>query len=234
MQDLSILEKKIKIKFKNPDLLQQALVHRSYLNEHPEFRLPHNERLEFLGDAVLELVTTEYLYENFPNPEGELTNFRAALVNSEMLSKIATSLGLDGFVLLSRGEAKDTGRARQYILANALEALIGSIYLDQGYKVSTNFIKKNILVHLKEILEKKLYRDPKSLFQEKAQEIVGLTPTYEVLKEWGPDHDKHFVVGVFLEKELAAQGEGPSKQEAQRQAAENALKIKRWNESSRT
>ena len=228
LKDLTELEKKINIKFNNIDLLHQAMIHRSYLNEHPNFRLGHNERLEFLGDAVLELVTTEYLYKNYPNPEGELTNFRAALVNSEMLSKVAAGLALDQFLFMSRGEAKDNGRARQYILANTFEAVIGAIYLDQGYAASQSFIKKNLLGELDRILKEKLYQDPKSQFQEKAQGKMGITPTYEVLKEWGPDHDKHFVVGVYLEKKIVGKGEGPSKQEAQRQAAADALKNKGW------
>ncbi len=228
MKNLGELEKKINIKFNDIDLLHQAMIHRSYLNEHPNFRLGHNERLEFLGDAVLELVTTEYLYKNYPNPEGELTNFRAALVNSEMLSKVAAGLALDQFLFMSRGEAKDNGRARQYILANTFEAVIGAIYLDQGYAASQSFIKKNLLGELDRILKEKLYQDPKSQFQEKAQGKMGITPTYEVLKEWGPDHDKHFVVGVYLEKKIVGKGKGPSKQEAQRQAAADALKNKGW------
>ena len=228
MKNLGELEKKINIKFNDIDLLHQAMIHRSYLNEHPNFRLGHNERLEFLGDAVLELVTTEYLYKNYPNPEGELTNFRAALVNSEMLSNVAAGLALDQFLFMSRGEAKDNGRARQYILANTFEAVIGAIYLDQGYAASRSFIKKNLLGELDRILKEKLYQDPKSQFQEKAQGKMGITPTYEVLKEWGPDHDKHFIVGVYLEKKIVGKGEGPSKQEAQRQAAADALKNKGW------
>jgi ribonuclease-3 len=226
--DLSSLEKKLNIKFNNPDLLQQALVHRSYLNENPDFRLDHNERLEFLGDAVLELIITEYLYRNYPNPEGELTNWRAALVNAKMLSEIAKRLGLNDFLLLSKGEAKDVGRARQYILANTFEALIGAIYLDQGYDLTQQFIEREVIKELPRILEKQLYRDPKSRFQEEAQERVSITPTYEVLKEWGPDHAKHFIVGVYLNKELVAQGEGASKQEAQEKAAEEGLKKKGW------
>lgn len=227
-EEISRLEKKIKIKFKNKELLQQALVHRSYLNENPNFPLSQNERLEFLGDAVLELITTEYLYINYPNPEGELTNFRAALVNSDMLAKIANEFDLEKYLLMSKGESKDTGRARQYILANAIEAVIGAIYLDRGYKVAQKFIQKNIIKELPNILEQKLYQDPKSKFQEESQERIGVTPSYEVLKEWGPDHDKHFTVGVFLDKELIAQGEGKSKQDAQRNAAEEGLKAKGW------
>ncbi len=225
---LAKLEKILKIKFKNKDLLQQALVHRSYLNENPNFSLSHNERLEFLGDAVLELVVTDYLYNNYSNPEGELTNFRAALVNSDMLAKIANQLGLEEFLLMSKGESKDTGRARQYIMANAVESLIGAIYLDRGYKIAKKFIENIVVRELPNILEQKLYQDPKSKFQEEAQERVGITPTYEVIKDWGPDHDKHFVVGVFLDKDLIAKGEGKSKQDAQRNAAEEGLKAKGW------
>lgn len=225
---LSELEGKIGFEFKNKDLLLQALTHRSYLNENPDWHLEHNERLEFLGDAVLELVVTEYLYNTYPNPEGEMTNWRAALVNANMLSKISGEFDLNKYILLSRGEAKDTGRARQYILANAMEALIGAIYLDQGYDASRGFISRFILKELQGIIENRLDRDAKSLFQEMAQDKVGITPTYEVLKEWGPDHARNFEVGVFLEKELVASGEGPSKQEAQQMAASEALKKKGW------
>ena len=229
IKSLSKLEKKLGFKFKNKNLLRQAFVHRSYLNEHPNFSLDHNERLEFLGDAVLELVTTGYLYKNYPNPEGELTSWRAALVNSQMLAKIATKLKIDSYLLLSKGEAKDTGRARQYISADTFEALVGAIYLDQGLKQSVKFIEKNLLDELPQILEKKLYRDAKSLFQEKAQDRLGITPTYKVLKEWGPDHVKHFEVGVYLEKELVSRGEGASKHQAQEKAAQEALKKKGWD-----
>lgn len=227
--DLSVLETKLGLKFKNQDLLKQALTHRSYINENPGFQLGHNERLEFLGDAVLELATTEYLYNNFPKmAEGEMTSLRAALVNSSMTALVASRLQINDFLLLSRGEAKDIGRGRQYILANALEAVIGAIYLDSGYAAARDFVIREIIPELPRIREEKLYRDPKSRFQEEAQDKVGITPTYEVLWEWGPDHDKHFVVGVFLEKELVAKGEGKSKQEAQQKAADEALKIKGW------
>lgn len=228
---LEKLAKKIGVKFNNLELLQQAVTHRSYLNEHRNYKLDHNERLEFLGDAVLELVVTEYLYKNYKNPEGELTNWRAALVNGEMLAKISKKIGVEEFLLMSRGEAKDTGRARQYLLANAMEAIIGAIYLDQGekgYEKAGEFIMKNVVVNLSEIIENKTYMDPKSRFQEEAQDKVGITPSYRVLEESGPDHDKKFVVGVYLGEELIAQGEGKSKQEGQRNAAEKALEIKGW------
>ncbi len=226
--DLSQLEEKIGVNFNNKTLLTQVFVHRSYLNEHPEFKLDHNERLEFLGDAVLELVVTEYLYKNFSNPEGELTALRAALVNSKMLSKVGFELGLDKYLLLSKGEEKSGGRARAYIVTNTVEALIGAIYLDQGYQKASEFIHKFIIPHLDEIIEKQLHKDPKSLFQEEAQEKRKVTPKYEVLKEWGPDHARRFLVGVFLGEELVAEGEGSSKQEAQQQAAENALVKMGW------
>jgi len=229
MADFLKLEQNLRIKFNNPDLLKQALVHRSYINENPDFYLDNNERLEFLGDAVLELAVTEYLYRNYPNPEGELTSWRAALVNSKMLSKIAKKLEVDKYLLLSKGEEKDTEKAKECILANAFEAIIGAIYLDKGYDKAKEFIERNIIKELPEIIEKKLYKDPKSRFQEEAQEKVGITPTYKVLEEWGPDHRKHFIVGVFLKEELIAKGEGSSKQEAQEEAAKKALEIKGWN-----
>lgn len=229
--DFEKLAQKLNTKFNDINILQQACTHRSYLNENRSYKLEHNERLEFLGDAVLELVVTEYLYENFPNPEGELTNWRAALVNGEMLSKIAKNLDIEEFLLMSRGESKDTGRARQYILANAFEAVVGSIYLDQkeqGYEKAKSFILQNVISELSEIIKNKLYLDPKSRFQESAQEKIGVTPSYRVLEEAGPDHNKKFKIGAYLDEELIAEGEGPSKQEAQRTAAINALEIKGW------
>jgi len=228
MKDVVDLEKKIEIKFKDKNLLRQSLVHRSYLNEHKDFELDHNERLEFLGDAVLELVTTEFLYNNFANPEGELTNFRAALVNRKMLAIISTEIGLEEYLLMSKGEAKDTGRARQYIIANALEAIIGAIYLDQGYNKSKKFIENYFLCKMDDVLNDKLYQDAKSKFQEEAQEKVGVTPCYKVIKEWGPDHNKRFLIGIFLGEEKVAEGEGISKQAAQRNAAEKGLEVKDW------
>ena len=229
VKDFSPFEKKLNLKFKNKDLLLQAFCHRSYLNENPDFYLDNNERLEFLGDAVLELVVTEYLFEKYPKKaEGELTNWRAALVNAKMLSEVAKELDFNEFLLLSRGETKETGKARQYILANTFESLIGSIYLDSGYKTCEDFIKKYVIVKLPEIIDKGLYRDSKSRFQEEAQERTGITPTYKVLKEWGPDHAKNFIIGVFLDKDLVAQGEGSSKQEGEETAAKNALETKNW------
>jgi len=228
MKDFSQLEKRLGVTFTNKDLLNQAFVHRSYMNEHPDFSLDHNERLEFLGDAVLELVVTEYLWRNYPNPEGDLTSWRAALVNSRTLADLAVELEFNEFLLLSKGEAKDMGRARQYILANTFEAFVGALYADQGYGACENFITTYLIKRLSEILEKKLYRDPKSRFQEEAQDRVGITPTYEVLDDWGPDHEKTFRIGVFLADELVAEGKGPSKQLAQEEAAQRALEKKQW------
>ncbi|MBI3305153.1 ribonuclease III [Candidatus Parcubacteria bacterium] len=229
MAFLEKLEPKLGVAFQNQDLLQQAFVHRSYLNENPGFRLDQNERLEFLGDAVLELVVTEALYAQFPEkPEGELTNLRAALVNANMLAEVARGLDFNDHLLLSRGEAKDEGRARQYILANAFEAVMGALYLDQGYEAARGFVERVLLTHLAHIVEKQLYKDPKSRFQEAAQEKAGITPTYEVLEEWGPDHAKHFVVGVFIGRELVAKGDGPSKQAGEEAAARAGLEVKGW------
>jgi len=229
VKDFSPLEKKLDLKFNNKDLLIQAFCHRSYLNENPDFYLDNNERLEFLGDAVLELVVTEYLYMQYPKKaEGELTNWRAALVNAKILAEVAKELDFNEFLLLSRGESKETGKARQYILANTFESLIGAIYLDSGYKTCEDFIKKYLIMRLPEIIKKGLFKDAKSRFQEEAQERTGITPTYKVLKESGPDHAKHFIIGVFLEKDLIAQGQGSSKQEAEEDAARNALETKHW------
>lgn len=230
MQDFSLFEKKLGLTFKNKDLLTQAFVHRSYLNENPEFHLEQNERLEFLGDAVLELVITEHLYKQYPNEdEGQLTNWRAALVNAKMLTVVAEELGFNEFLLLSRGETKELGKARQYILANTFEALIGATYLDAGYEPCDTFIKKYLLCKLPEIIASKSYKDAKSHFQEQAQEKAGITPAYKVTKEWGPDHKKKFTVAVFLGDESVAEGEGYSKQEAEEEAAKQGLIIKKWN-----
>ncbi len=228
MKNIEKLSQLIGVEFHNLNLLQEALTHRSYLNENKNYKLNHNERLEFLGDAVLELVVTEYLFLNFNNPEGELTTWRAALVNGEMLSRVAQEMNLDDYMLMSKGERKDIGKSRQYILANAMEAVIGAIYLDQGYQKAKSFISERIISKLPEVIENKSYLDPKSYFQEKAQEIVQITPRYEVIKEWGPDHNKKFLVGVFLNEDKIAEGKGSSKQEAQRNAAKIALKKRGW------
>jgi len=230
MKDFSKLEQSLNITFKNKDLLIQAFCHRSYLNENPNFYLSHNERLEFLGDAVLELITTEYLFNNYPDkPEGEMTGWRASLVNANILSETANEIGFDDFLLLSQGEEKEKGKARRYILSDTFEAFIGALYLDQGYEVSKKFIIKNLIEKkLDEIVEKKLFKDPKSLFQEKAQEHDGVKPTYQVIEETGPDHMKHFIVGVYINEDLIAKGQGTSKHEAELEAANNALKAKNW------
>ncbi|HEY4505950.1 MAG TPA: ribonuclease III [Candidatus Paceibacterota bacterium] len=228
--DTSELENKIGVNFKDKSLIEQAVTHRSYLNENKDYKLPHNERLEFLGDAVLELVVTENLFEQFPaRQEGELTAIRAALVNTGSLAESAHDIGLNDFLLLSKGEAKDMGRARQYILANTFEAVIGAIYLDQGYGEARDFITRTILTKTPKIVKENLWQDAKSLFQEKAQERSGVTPTYKTIREIGPDHAKKFEVGVYLGKELVAKGDGFSKQEAEAEAARKALEGKNWN-----
>lgn len=228
--DLVKLQKRLGVKFKDSNLLKQALVHRSYLNEHPNFQTGHNERLEFLGDAVLEIVVTEFLYLNFVStPEGDLTNWRASLVNARMLYEIARELGIEECLYLSKGESRDKNKkSRQFILANAVEAIIGAIYLDQGMAAASKFILKNVVVKLDDILKNQTYLDPKSHFQEKAQESRGITPHYQILNEEGPDHAKIFTVGLYLEEELVANGKGSSKQEAQVDAAAKGVKKMGW------
>ena len=229
MRDLTRLLQRLQVQFTDLTLLEQALVHRSYLNENPSFPLAHNERLEFLGDAVLELIVTEYLYRNYPNPEGELTNWRASLVNAKMLTDIAHEVNLNDELYLSRGEAKEANtKARQYILANAFEAVVGAIYLDQGFGVATDFVTRFVIARLPYVLEHRLYLDPKSQFQEAAQEKVGITPSYRVLSETGPDHAKIFTIGIFLGDDLVDSGTGASKQEGEEAAARAALKKKKW------
>jgi ribonuclease-3 len=215
--------KKIGVNFDDKNLLKQVFVHRSYLNENPGFTLDHNERLEFLGDAVLELIVTEHLYKNLPNPEGELTNLRSALVRGQTLSEIANTLDMNEHLFLSRGEAKSEGKARQLILANAFEALIGAIYLDQGYDEAKKFIERNILTRLSSVISQKTYLDPKSHLQEISQAKMSITPTYRVLTETGPDHSKNFIVGCFLQDRKIGEGSGASKQTAESDSAANAL-----------
>ncbi|OGJ03474.1 ribonuclease III [Candidatus Nomurabacteria bacterium RIFCSPLOWO2_12_FULL_46_14] len=229
MINFSDFEKKTSIIFKDKELLKQAFVHRSYINENPKAGLFHNERLEFLGDAVLELAVTDFLYRQYPSyTEGELTAVRSALVNAIIISEVAAKMGMNDYLLLSRGEAKDNGKARQYILANTYEAYVGAVYLDQGYARAENLVRDTVLPNVSEIVAKKLWRDAKSLVQEKAQELVAVTPAYKVLQEAGPDHDKHFTVGIFFGPEKIAEGKGKSKQEAEQRAAEAALKAKNW------
>lgn len=229
MSSIEQLQEILRHTFTNTDVLRQAVVHRSYLNENPDFPLGHNERLEYLGDAVLELIVSDFLFHNYPNPEGDLTNWRASLVNAKSLSEVAKDLNLDDWLMMSRGESKDkTSKARQNIHANAVEAIIGALYIDGGIAPAQQFIEQHVLSRLPNILANQLYVDPKSKFQEMSQATVGVTPSYRVLKEWGPDHDKHFSVGVYLGSEEVATGEGASKQEAQVSAADNGLKAKGW------
>ncbi len=229
IMDLTEFEKKIEVDFRNKELLRQAFIHRSYINENKGFGLTHNERLEFLGDAVLELIITDFLYKKYPGkPEGDLTAYRSALVNADTCAGIAKSLGMEEHLLLSKGESKDRGRARQYILANVLEAVIGAIYLDQGMVKAKEFIETHFTPLIETIISAGSHVDAKSLFQEKAQEFDGITPSYKTVKESGPDHDKKFTVGVYVGKELVAQGDGESKQDAEQNAAKEALSKKGW------
>ncbi len=218
------LEETIGLHFKNQELLQTAFVHRSYINEHKASKREHNERLEFLGDAVLELAVTEYLYKNFPNPEGDLTNWRSALVKRETLAQVAGELGLGKLLFLSRGEEHSGGREKSYLLANTLEALIGVIYLEFSYAKARDFIHQFLIKHLPGILKAGSHIDPKSRFQEMIQEKTGVTPNYKVLHEAGPDHDKAFTMGAYVEERLVGKGSGSSKQIAEQRAAEDALK----------
>ncbi|HUZ93056.1 MAG TPA: ribonuclease III [Candidatus Paceibacterota bacterium] len=215
----------IGVTFKDEDLITEALTHRSYLNEYPKWRLPHNERLEYLGDAVLELIVTEELFKKFPGfPEGQMTVLRAALVNYQNLAKVAEEIGLRDFILMSRGEKKDTGKAREVILANAMEAVIGAMYLDRGIEAAHGFVKKFIWIHLDEIMKTKSYKDAKSELQEVVQEKLKVTPTYKVLEESGPAHKRIFKIGVYFGDKLVADGSGASKQEGELEAAKKALK----------
>lgn len=220
-------ENKIGISFNNKKLLKSVFVHRSYLNEHPNLDVDHNERLEFLGDAVLELIVTEYLYKNYSNPEGELTNWRSALVKGVTLSQLAQDIQLDHLMYLSKGESKSSGKSRQLILANAFEALIGAIYLDQGYNITQNFIQQNLICKLPNIIKNKLYMDAKSSLQEMAQDKLSVTPQYKVMSESGPDHNKLFNVAVYIDDKNIGEGTGSSKQEAEQAAAEEAIRT--WN-----
>ncbi len=227
--DYAAVESLIGVTFQDKSYLLSAMTHRSYLNEHKEANQEHNERLEFLGDAVLELVVTDFLYRKYPDkPEGELTAVRAALVNTNSLADASTKLGINDHLLLSKGEAKDTGRARVYILANAFESMIGAMYLDQGYEVAKEFIGNQLFSLTEQIVEKRLWQDAKSRFQELAQEHMGVTPSYETLNQVGPDHDRTFTVGVFLKDQKVAEGQGRAKQEAEQAAAEKAIEAKNW------
>lgn len=229
MIDFSQFEKKTGIVFNDKKLLEQAFIHRSYINENSGSSLCHNERLEFLGDAVLELIVTDHLYKKFPDSnEGDLTAYRSSLVNAVIIGEVAMGMGMNEYLLLSKGEAKDIGKARGYILANTYEAYVGAVYLDLGYEIAKNFIAKTLFNKIDTIVAKKLWRDPKSLVQEKSQEFLNVTPSYKVISEAGPDHDKHFTIGIFFGEDLIAEGKGKSKQEAEQMAAQKALEIKEW------
>lgn len=215
--------------FNDKMFLLTAITHRSYLNENRNAKQEHNERLEFLGDAVLELVVTKFLFEKYPEkPEGELTAIRAALVNTVSLAESSDKLGINEYLLMSKGEEKDTGRARQYILANVFEAIIGALYMDQGYDAAQQFISRHLFEKTDGIVENRLWQDGKSNFQELSQENTNITPTYETLKQEGPDHDRIFTIGVFLGKDKIGEGKGKSKQEAEQEAAKDALEQKGW------
>ena len=236
MINFSEFEKNTKIFFKDKNLLRQSFTHRSYINENPKTTsqlnatvFTHNERLEFLGDAVLELIVTDFLYRKYPDyNEGELTAIRSALVNAIIISEVAAKIKMNDYLLLSKGESKDIGKARQYILANTYEAYIGAVYLDQGYEITNKFIIDTLLPCTENIVQKKLWRDAKSLVQEKAQEFLSVTPSYKVLNQSGPDHDRNFNIGIYFGDQLIAQGKGKSKQEAEQKSAEAALKLKKW------
>jgi ribonuclease-3 len=229
MKDFTPFEQSIGIVFTDKALLQRAFTHRSFINENPKSGMEHNERFEFLGDAVIELIVTDYLFRNFPtHNEGELTAFRSALVNAIIMGEVATELNMNDYLLLSKGEAKDTGRARQTILANTYESFVGGLYLDQGYDVCKKFIHDTLLPRLDAIMKNKSWKDAKSQVQEEAQERVGVTPSYHVVSESGPDHDKYFNVGIFFGDQKIAEGKGKSKQEAQQNAALAALEKKGW------
>lgn len=228
MPELTEFAEQLELLFSEWGLLKEALTHRSYLNEHKDAGA-HNERLEFLGDAVLELAVTRFLFDKYPTkPEGDLTAYRAALVNTNSLAETAEAIGMNDVILLSKGEAKDTGRARQIILANAFEALLGAIYLDQGYERAERFLAAHLYPKIDQVVATRAWQDAKSRFQEMAQEKRGTTPAYRTLKEEGPDHDKQFTVGVFLGDVEMAQGAGKSKQEAEQDAVTNALRKTGW------
>ncbi len=229
-KDFTPFEKAIGVIFKDKTILQHAFIHRSYINENPKSGLEHNERLEFLGDAVLELVVTDFLFRTYPTaPEGELTAYRSAIVNAVVIAEVASALGMNEYLLLSKGESKDTGRARSTILANTYESFVGALYLDQGYDACNVFISKTLLPRLEDIIAKKSWKDAKSWVQEEAQERLGVTPSYKVLAEVGPDHDKWFTIGIFFGEQKIAEGKGRSKQEGQQVAAQAALEAKGWN-----
>jgi ribonuclease-3 len=230
--NFALLEKSLGVVFRDRSLLKQALTHKSYLNENRTWPLGQNERLEFLGDAVLELIVTEWLFGKFPRaPEGQMTEYRSSLVRIEVLSDLAGKIGLNDYLLLSRGEAKDTGRARDLILGNAVEAVIGAIYLDQGYEHTKNFVSKHVLSQANALIAQGESRNSKSRLQELVQARRRVTPIYKLLEQSGPDHAKQFLVGVYFGDELIAQGQGVAKQLAEEDAAEVALALPEWTQS---
>ncbi len=229
MKDFTPFEEAIGISFTNKDILRHAFIHRSYINENPKSGLEHNERLEFLGDAVIELVVTDYLFRTYPtHHEGDLTAYRSALVNAVIMGEVARDLGMNEYLLLSKGEQKDTGRARQTILANTYESFVGALYLDQGYAACDVFVARTLLGKLESIIKNKSWKDAKSQVQEEAQERLGVTPAYKVVAETGPDHDKYFTIGIFFGEKKIAEGKGRSKQEGEQAAALAALEAKGW------
>jgi ribonuclease III len=231
MEPYFLFEEQCKTVFNNKRLLQQAFIHRSYINENKDSGLEHNERLEFLGDAVLELVVTDFLFKNYPDiSEGRLTAYRSALVRTESISAAARKMGMNELLMLSKGEARDQGKARDYILANTFESFVGAVYLDQGYEAAKTIIDKQLIPNISEIIKDGLWRDAKSYVQERAQEIYSQTPRYELVSAEGPDHDKHFVMAIYFGDKKIAEGEGNSKQSAQQSAAQNALKKEGWDE----
>lgn len=224
-------EKKFNLNFKSKDLLQQAFIHRSYINENKDTGLEHNERLEFLGDAVLELVITDYLFKQFPGiPEGRLTAYRSALVRTESISAAAREMGANDLLMLSKGEARDQGKARDYILANTFEAIIGAIYIDIGYDAASGIIHQMLVPNLEAIIAQSSWRDAKSYVQEKSQEIYSETPQYKLVSSEGPDHDKKFVMAIYFGEKKIAEGEGNSKQAAQQSAAQAAIDSEGWED----
>lgn len=222
--DFDKVQELLKTSLTDEELFKTAFTHRSYLNEHSDYKNPSNERLEFLGDAVLQLLSSDFLYHKYPDsPEGDLTNYRSSVVCTTSIGEEARRLGYGEMLLLSHGEEATGGREREYILANTFEAVLGALYLEKGIEFCKEFVEKELLYKMENVVDQEAYKDAKSRFQEVAQEKFGVTPVYQVLDSWGPDHEKTFKVGVFLGKDQWGVGEGRSKQKGEQQAAENAL-----------